>query len=121
MSAGAHQAPLLRTLQRGWRLRCPGCGKRGLFRAYLKLNSSCPACGADFSRTETADVAPYITVMLIGMVVMPTTLLLVLHAGARAEALLPPSLALAFVVTLVLLPRVKGALAALLWRAQREI
>lgn len=121
MSQGARRAPVFRTLQRGLRLRCPACGERGLFRAYLKLNQSCPMCGADFSRSETADVAPYVTVMLIGMLVMPATLLLVLHAGASADMLLMPSLVLALLLTLVLLPRVKGALAALLWRARREM
>ena len=37
-----------------------------MFRAYLKLNTACAACGADFSRSETADVAPYVTVFIIG-------------------------------------------------------
>lgn len=106
---------------RGARLRCPSCGARTLFRRYLQLSASCAACSADFSRTETADVAPYVTVMLMGLIVMPLVLLLVLRVGVDAELSLAPSLLLALGAALFLLPRVKGVLAALLWRAQREI
>lgn len=106
---------------RGARLRCPQCGKRTLFRAYLKLNQSCPACGADFSRSETADVAPYLTVMLITLLVAPTTAMLALHGATGGLGVLIASLVVATALTLALLPRVKGVLAALLWRAQREM
>lgn len=70
---------------------------------------------------ETADVAPYVTVMLMGIIVMPSTLVLVLKTGLDAELMLAPTLVLAVGLALFLLPRVKGALAALLWRARREI
>lgn len=121
MNGARTRASLGRTFWRGARLCCPNCGARTLFRAYLKLNQTCPACGADFSRSETADVAPYVTVMLMGLVVMPLTLVLVLNLHVDAELMLWPSLAIAIVAALVLLPRVKGVLAALLWRARREI
>jgi uncharacterized protein (DUF983 family) len=106
---------------RGLRLRCPRCGARTLFRAYLKLNQNCPACGADFSRSETADVAPYVTVMLITLLVAPSTAVLALHGASGGPAVLAASLVAAVILTLLLLPRVKGVLAALLWRAQREM
>jgi len=106
---------------RGVRLRCPRCGKRTLFGAYLKLNPMCAACGADFSRSETADVAPYITVMIITVLVAPTTALLALNGATGGVGVLIASLAGATALTLALLPRVKGVLAALLWRAQREM
>ncbi|GIK48732.1 MAG: zinc-finger protein [Alphaproteobacteria bacterium] len=121
MSQARERAPLARTMWRGARLRCPSCGRRTLFRAYLKLNPRCPSCGADFSHSETADVAPYVTVMLMGLVVMPSTLVLVLNTGVDAELMLVPSLLFAVLAALSLLPRVKGVLAALLWRARREM
>jgi uncharacterized protein (DUF983 family) len=121
MKAPGRRAQLVRTALRGLRGCCPSCGARTLFRAYLKLNVDCPRCGADFSRSETADVAPYLTVFLIGLIATPLTFFLSLHyAPLRAwavAALLGGFLALA----LVLLPRIKGMLAALLWRAQREM
>lgn len=106
---------------RGFRLRCPRCDARTLFRAYLKLNASCAACGADFSNSETADVAPYLTVFAIGLVVTPLTLVVTMGLGVTSDAVLALFLLAALAASLWLLPRIKGALAALLWRARRAI
>ena len=73
----------------------PGVRAATLFRAYLKLNQICPACGADFSRSETADVAPYVTVMLIALFVAPTTAVLRCTAPRAASVALIGSLGLA--------------------------
>jgi uncharacterized protein (DUF983 family) len=117
----APRPPLAIVILRGARLCCPSCGARTLFGAYLKLNQSCAVCGADFSRSETADVAPYVTVFVLGLVLTPLTLVLTLGFGFDSPWLLAGLLAGALAVTLLLLPRVKGVLAALLWRAQREM
>lgn len=121
MTARAERVSVPLTMWRGARLRCPQCAGRTLFRAYLKLNRRCPACGADFSRSETADVAPYLTTLLIGLVCMPAIVALSLHGGQAADFMILPALLAAGALALVLLPRVKGVLAALLWRARREI
>lgn len=121
MNADAERASVPRTIWRGLRLRCPQCGARTLFRAYLKLNTTCPACAADFSNSETADVAPYLTTMLIGLTCMPLIVALALNGDDATGWLLWPVLLAALMLALVLLPRVKGVLAALLWRARREM
>ena len=121
MSAPEPRAPLARTAIRGLRGCCPSCGARTLFRAYLKLNVSCPHCGADFSRAETADVAPYLTVFLIGLIATPLTFVLSVSFIPFPGWALALLLAGFFALTLVLLPRIKGTLAALLWRARREM
>jgi uncharacterized protein (DUF983 family) len=112
---------VLQTAWRGMRLCCPSCGARTLFDGYLKLAPVCQVCGADFSRSGTADVAPYITVFIIGLIATPSTLVLTMRFGVTSSWALAAFLAGALAATLVLLPRVKGALAALLWRARREI
>jgi len=121
VSTGAGRVSVPRTMWRGARLRCPQCGARTLFRAYLKLNPQCPRCGADFSRSETADVAPYLTTLIIGLTCMPAIVALALNGGPYTEYMLAPALIAAAGLALVLLPRVKGVLAALLWRARREM
>lgn len=92
-----------------------------MFDGYLRLNTECAQCGADFSRSGTADVAPYVTILLIGLTCMPLIMRLALTSGAEAESLLAPALIAAGALALLLLPRVKGVLAALLWRARREM
>jgi len=121
VNAAAERVSVPRTMWRGARLRCPRCGARTLFRAYLKLNLACPACGADFSNSETADVAPYLTTMLIGLICMPAIVALALNADETTAWLLWPALLAAAGLALLLLPRVKGVLAALLWRARRAM
>lgn len=106
---------------RGLRLRCPQCGARSLFHAYLKLSQACPRCGADFSNAETADVAPYVTVFIIGLIVTPLALVTTMYFHITSDLVLIAFLAGALTLTLWLLPRIKGMLAALLWRAGRTI
>jgi uncharacterized protein (DUF983 family) len=115
------RASVARAIWRGARLRCPRCGARTLFSGYLKLSANCATCGADFSRSGTADVAPYVTILLIGLTCMPLIVSLALTSGAEADMLLLPALISAGALALLLLPRVKGVLAALLWRAGREM
>lgn len=117
----AGRVSVLCAFWRGLRLSCPRCGARTLFRGYLQLSPDCRGCGADFSNAETADVAPYVTVFLIGLIAMPSLLLLGLHAPGATQTpwLLPSLLVGVCALTLAVLPRVKGVLAALLWRAGR--
>jgi uncharacterized protein (DUF983 family) len=45
--------PRLRTLYaRALGKRCPQCGSKGIFKNYLELNETCPACAYRFDREE---------------------------------------------------------------------
>ena len=44
--------PILRTLGRGARLRCPACGRAGVFQTPFRVRHHCPACSALFQREE---------------------------------------------------------------------
>ena len=44
--------PILETLARGARLRCPVCGRAGVFQSPFRVRPHCPACGALFQREE---------------------------------------------------------------------
>jgi uncharacterized protein (DUF983 family) len=120
VNAAATLPPLRVVILRALRLRCPSCGAPTLFTAYLKLSRTCSACGANFSRSETADVAPYLTVFILGLILTPLTLALA-SSGRTSVWVLALLVASALAAALLLLPRVKGVLAALLWRAQREM
>ena len=43
---------VLTTLARAARLRCPACGRGGVFRSPFHVRPGCPACGAVFQREE---------------------------------------------------------------------
>ncbi len=95
-------------LARGFRRTCPRCGETRLFDGFLKLNISCRACGQALGHIRADDFPPYLTMIIVGHMVVPLILL--------AEKTLHPSITLHLTVwlpvtlamTLWLLPRIKG-------------
>ncbi len=108
--------PLGLAVRRGLAGRCPNCGEGRLFRAYLKVNDACPACGEDFTPQRADDAPAYVTILIVGHFVV---------AGiVAAEDIWPDSpvlvdafvwAALAVALSLCILPRVKGALIGYQW------
>jgi len=105
-----------RAMRRGFMERCPHCGEGRLYRAYLKVNPRCPACGEDLSHQRADDAPPYITMLIVGHIIVGGVL--------AAEELFPQSplwidaliwLWLTLILSLALLPRVKGALIGYQW------
>jgi uncharacterized protein (DUF983 family) len=103
-------------VRRGLAGRCPRCGQGRLFRAYLKVDDACPVCGEDFTPQRADDAPAYITILLVGHFIV---------AGVvAAEDIWPNSpvlidafvwAALAVALSLLTLPRVKGALIGYQW------
>ncbi len=99
---------------RGFRLRCPLCGRGALFGSYLKLSDRCGNCGEVLGDIRADDGPAWATILVVGHVMVPFFLIAV-----RQDApdwvifglLMPAAVAL----TGLLLPRLKGVFAALLW------
>jgi uncharacterized protein (DUF983 family) len=107
--------PMLPALLRGWRRTCPSCGTGPLMRGYLKVRDDCAVCGEALHHHRADDGPAYLTILLVGHLLGP--LLLVVFMRWRPDPLL---LAAGFSVaavalSLVLLPRLKGALVGLQW------
>ncbi|MBI3710698.1 MAG: DUF983 domain-containing protein [Proteobacteria bacterium] len=100
---------------RGLRLLCPRCGDGPLFFKYLKISPCCSKCGLELDSYRTDDAPPYFTILLVGHLIVPAVLLLE-HAAHPPEwihlVLWAP---LTILLTLALLPRVKGALVGWQW------
>lgn len=105
-------------LRRGLRLRCPACGDGLLFARYLKLHPTCTSCGLKLDEFRADDAPPYFTILIVGHIVIPGMLLLeqLRHPPSWVQVALWIPLTLA--LTLLLLPRVKGAVIGFQW-AQR--
>ena len=104
------------SLLRGFRERCPRCGEGAIFRAYLKVNDNCPACDEALYHQRADDAPPYVTMLLVGHVLMA----LYVATEDYGPALPAWTEVLIFCVvgvamSLLLLPRVKGALIGLQW------
>jgi uncharacterized protein (DUF983 family) len=104
------------SLRRGLAGHCPACGKGKMFRAYLKVNDTCPACGEELFHHRADDAPPYFTILIVAHVIGGMMLMVEETAPDLPlwlHILAWPSLTLA--LSLVLLPIVKGALIAHQW------
>jgi uncharacterized protein (DUF983 family) len=102
-------------LRRGLRLRCPACGDGLLFARYLKLHPSCARCGLKRDEFRADDAPPYFTILLVGHIIVPGMLLLeqLKHPPSWVHMSLWIPLTLA--LTLLILPRMKGAVIGFQW------
>jgi uncharacterized protein (DUF983 family) len=100
---------------RGFNRKCPECGEGALFESYLGLNKTCPHCHEDLSHAQADDAPPYFTMLIVGHVVVPG--LWITERRYEPPILLELGfwLIVTLVMTLWLLPRVKGAIVGLQW------
>ena len=106
---------VMQAILRGLSLRCPNCAKGALFGKYLKVQDVCPSCGEALHHNRTDDAPPYFTMLIVGHFIVGGVL-------SFERAFAPPTwvqlaiwLPLTLVASLLLLPRVKGALVGLQW------
>lgn len=99
---------------RGVKERCPKCGVGKLFQSYLKPVSHCASCGTSIGHIRADDFPPWMTIILVGHILVPFVLLsrsINVSTTVQLAFWLPMTLAL----TLLLLPRCKGAAIGLMW------
>lgn len=100
---------------RGAAQKCPACGSGRLYSSYLKVNEQCPSCSEELHHQRADDAPPYFTMLIVGHVVVALVLLVEdmfapptwVHAALWAPTIL--------ILSLWLLPRIKGALIGLQW------
>jgi len=102
-------------LLNGLKARCPRCGRGRLFTGFLKVKDRCPQCGEELFHHRADDAPPYVVMFVVAHVVVGVMLWVeIMHAPPmwlHAAIFLP----LTIVMSLALLPPVKGALVALQW------
>jgi uncharacterized protein (DUF983 family) len=115
---GLEQEPrdLWRSIRRGIMCRCPKCGEGKLFRAYLKVNDTCPNCGEELFHHRADDLPPYIAILIVGHVLIGVMLELEMRQqNISPMAYLMTLVPLAIILPLALLPSIKGAVVGLQW------
>ncbi len=101
--------------KRGLSRHCPNCGKGKLFAGYLKVAPVCSACGHQNSLYRADDAPPYFTILIVGHVVVAPLLAFGFIETLPVETVLAVTLPVLTVITLALLPRVKGAVIGAQW------
>jgi uncharacterized protein (DUF983 family) len=114
-AGGLEERELRPALLRGWRRRCPECGKGPLLKGYLTVRASCPVCGEPLHHHRADDGPAYLTILLVGHLVMPP--LLWVFTAFRPDPLVLASAfsVLTVLLSLYFLPRLKGAIVGLQW------
>ncbi|WP_207456188.1 DUF983 domain-containing protein [Azospirillum sp. SYSU D00513] len=115
MSLPLDARPKMSSALRGLMGACPACGRGRLMKSYLKQVDRCAQCGEEYGHMRADDAPPWMTILIVGHIVIPA----VLH---MEQAYQPESWvhfaiwpALTLALTMVLLPRCKGAVLGLLW------
>lgn len=103
------------TLWRGLQRKCPCCGRAPAFRGYLKVVDTCRACDTPLSLYPTDDGPAYVTIILVGHLVIAPAFMLGLFTAWPAEQTAFVMVSAMAVLTLAILPFVKGAYLGLMW------
>ena len=103
-------------MARGLGRRCPRCGRGRLFRAYLKPVDACESCRESLGHIRADDAPPYFTIFIVGHVVVGLILSVEIGFHPPMWVHMTTWPALTVILTLALLPVVKGTLIGLMWR-----
>lgn len=100
---------------RGAAQRCPACGEGRLYDSFLKVQDACPKCGEELHHHRADDAPPYFTMLITGHVVVAA--LLVVETELQPPLWVHAAIwgPLIILMSLSLLPRIKGALVGLQW------
>lgn len=107
--------PLWPAIRKGWRRRCPNCGKGEIFKGYLSVRDACPVCEEELFHQRADDGPAYLTILVVGHLMAP--LILAFYATFQPEPLVTASIFSVGTValSLYLLPRLKGFMIAFQW------
>jgi len=102
-------------LRKGLAGHCPQCGKGRIFGSYLKVLPECSVCHEDLSPQRADDLPAYIVLFIVGHIVIGGMLTAETYSEwpVMWHVILWPTLT--FILSLSLLPRVKGAVIGLQW------
>lgn len=109
---------LSHSIRRGFLGRCPRCGKGRLLHHYLKVVANCAICAEPFDHYAADDAPPYLTLFIVGHVVIPVMLSIDRAWDWSTGSLIGAGCVFATVLTGLLLPAIKGMVIGILWSIQ---
>jgi uncharacterized protein (DUF983 family) len=102
-------------LLRGIGRSCPQCGESRLFSRYVTVVPVCPHCGLDIDAYRADDAPPYFTIFVVGHIVVPGMLLLEQNVHPPSWVHMVTWVPVTLLLTLALLPPIKGAVIGAQW------
>ena len=102
-------------IRRGLKRRCPACGHGRAFAGYLRQVDQCAECGEPLGHIRADDFPPYLTIFLVGHIVVPLLLIVEQTYQWSAEQHMIVWPLLTVVLALMALPFLKGGVLGLMW------
>jgi uncharacterized protein (DUF983 family) len=102
-------------LRRGFRRKCPNCGRGNLMRSYLKVSDTCAVCHEDLSQHRADDGPAYLTILVVGHLLAPLLHVVFVQFRPHPMVLFAIFGVGCVALSLYLLPRMKGAVVAFQW------
>ena len=102
-------------VSRGLKRRCPACGHGRAFAGYLRQVDHCGRCGEQLGHIRADDFPPYLTIFLVGHIVVPALLMVeqTYQWPMQLHMLVWPALTL--LLSLIVLPILKGGVLGYMW------
>jgi len=100
---------------RGWRRKCPNCGRGQMLKSYLKVSDTCTVCRQELFHHRADDGPAYLTILLVGHVMIPALHFTFVTWRPEPLILLTIFAVGSVALSLYLLPRLKGAIVGLQW------
>lgn len=113
--APAPDRPLKPALRRGMLGLCPSCGKGRMFDGFLTVRSECSHCNEALHHHRADDGPAYLTILLVSHLGAPLLLAVYMIFRPSAMAMLISFSVGAVLLSLWLLPRIKGAFVGFQW------
>lgn len=107
--------PVGPALRHGWARRCPACGQGAMMHGFLTVRDTCPACGEDLHHQRADDGPAYLTILIVGKVVMGLFATVYFAFQPEPWVMTTGFSTLALGMSFYLLPRFKGAMVAFQW------
>ncbi|MGB0920899.1 MAG: DUF983 domain-containing protein [Alphaproteobacteria bacterium] len=99
----------------GMRGLCPNCHEGKVFTSFLKVSHKCDTCGEELHHHRADDAPPYLTIFIVGHIVIPLMLLVekVYTPAMWIHWMTWPLMGL--FLALLMLPAIKGGFVNLQW------
>lgn len=114
-AAALSDRPIGEAMKRGAIGRCPACGEARMFTGYLKVRDACPQCGEALHHQRADDGPAYLTILIVSHLAAPLLLAIYTIYRPSTEVLIAAFLGGATVLSIIMLPMIKGAWVGAQW------
>ena len=112
---GEVERPLMASMLKGVRGRCPSCGETKLFTGGLKVQDSCGVCSEALHHHRADDLPAYLNIFIVGHIVVALAMILMEMELLGTWPLVTLSSTLAVLLSICLMRPLKGTVVALQW------